>query len=328
MRSRDLAELASSFQKSRIFLTAYELGVFTAIGRRSRSSYQIADSLGTAKRHTDRLMNALCSLGLLNKRGSRFSNTRVSLQYLVGSSPQFAKGIMHNVNMWNTWSALTETVRHGRPAIDAGINDRGEKWLKPFIAAMHERAAKSASSVVRSLDLSGVFRVLDVGGGSGAYAMAFARAKREITATVFDLPNVVPITKGYVKEEGLLNKIGFSAGDYKSDDLGSGYDLVFLSAIIHINSPAQNRLLIRTAARALRGNGQIVIQDFIMHEDRVNPPTGAYFALNMLVATLSGDTYTASEVRSWLREAGFKNITFKETAFGTTLVIGRIKSNV
>lgn len=326
MKSCDLTELALSFQKSRIFLTAYELGIFTRLGRSSSSSHRIADSLGTARRHTDRLMNALCSLGLLKKRGGRFSNTRASLQYLVSSSPKFANGIMHNVHMWNTWSDLTETVRHGRPAIKTGINDRGEKWLKPFIATMHERAVKSASSVARSLDLSGVFRVLDVGGGSGAYAMAFAKAHREITATVFDLPNVIPITKKYVKEEGLLNKIDFVAGDYKNDDLGSGYDLVFLSAIIHINSPSQNRILIRKAASALRGNGQIVIQDFIMNEDRVNPPAGAYFALNMLVVTAYGDTYTKSEVRSWLKDAGFINITFKYTAFGTALVIGRRKT--
>ncbi len=323
MKPRDIAELATSFQKSRIFLTAYELGIFKALGTSGKSSYQIADSLGTARRHTDRLMNALCSLELLRKSGGRFSNTRFSLQCLVGFGPKFADSIMHNVHMWNTWSALTETVRHGRPATNTDINDRGKKWLAPFIAAMHERAVKSALSVVRSLDLSGVYRVLDVGGGSGAYAMAFAKAHRGITATVFDLPNVIPITKGYVKEEGLLNKIDFAAGDYKNDSLGLGYDLVFLSAIIHINSYAQNKLLIREAASALRGHGQIVIQDFIMNEDRINPPGGAFFALNMLVATESGDTYTKSEVKSWLKDAGFTNIIFKKTAFGTTLVIGR-----
>lgn len=323
MRSRDLAELALSFQKSRIFLTAYELGIFTAVGRKSRSSHQVSDKLGTAKRHTDRLMNALCALGLLKKTGNRFRNTHLSLTYLVGDSPGFMKGIMHNVHMWDAWSALTETVRSGRPAARRSMNERGRGWLEPFIAAMHERAVQNASAVVGSLDLSGVSKVLDVGGGSGAYAMAFARARKRIAATVFDLPNVIGLTRKYIREEGLSDRVKLVAGDYNIDDLGGAYDLIFLSAIIHSNSFGQNRILIKKAAHALRSGGRIVIQDFIMDEGRMNPSFGAFFALNMLVATDSGDTYTESEVRAWLEEAGFTDIKRKDTEFGTALIIGR-----
>lgn len=323
MKSQDLTTLALSFQKSRIFLTAYELGIFTAIGKKDKPSSQVADELGSAKRHTDRLMNALCALGLLKKTNDRFSNTPLSLKYLVSSSPDFIRGIMHNAHMWNNWSNLTQTIRRGRPATNVIMNKRGEGWLEPFIAAMHERAAKSASAIVKSLDLSHVSRVLDVGGGSGAYAMAFARKRKGITATVFDLPSVVSMTKRYIKKEGLLNKVKVVAGDFNTDSLGSGYDLVFLSAIVHMNSFKQNGALVRKAARALLGNGQIVIQDFLMDDDRVNPPVGSFFALNMLLATESGDTYTVSEARIWLKEAGFTNIKRKDTEFGTALIIGR-----
>ena len=271
-------ELALSFQKSRIFLTAYELGIFTVIGKKGKSSSQVADELSSAKRHTDRLLNALCALGLLKKTGERFSNTSLSLKYLVNSSPDFLKGIAHNVKMWDSWSALTQTIRHGRPAMDVIMNARGEEWLNPFIAAMHERATKSAPAIVKSLDLSGVSRVLDVGGGSGAYAMAFVRQKKEIAATVFDLPNVVAITRRYIEKEGLTNKVEVIAGDYNIDSLGCDYDLVFISAIAHMNSFKENEALAHKAARALRGNGQIVIQDFFMDKDRMNPPGGSFFA--------------------------------------------------
>lgn len=324
MKACDLMELALSFQKSRVFLTAYELGIFTAIGKNSRSSSEIAVKLGAAARYTDRLMNALCALGLLKKSGNRFENTQLSLKYLASGSPHFMKGITHNVNMWDTWGGLTRTIRLGKPVTQQGINDRGAGWLEPFIALMNERAVQSAGAIVRSLDLSGVSRVLDIGGGSGAYASAFVKApKGRITATVFDLPNVLPITRRYIKEEGLLDKVTLVAGDYNADDLGKPYDLAFLSAIIHSNSSGQNRRLIRRAASALRGGGQVVIQDFIMDEDRVNPPLGAFFALNMLVATESGDTYTESEVRTWLKEAGLVNIIRKDTKYGTALIIGR-----
>ncbi len=326
MKSRDLTELALSFQKSRVFLTAYELGVFTAIGAGRKSSAEVAGKLGAAARYTDRLMNALCALGLLKKNGNRFRNTQLSLKYLTSGSPQFMKGIMHNVNMWDTWSGLTQAVRSGRPVAERGINERGREWLEPFIALMHERAAQSATAIVRSLDMSGVSRVLDIGGGSGAYTTAFVKARKgRINATVFDLPNVLSITRRYIKKEGLLSKVTLVAGDYNADDLGKPYDLVFLSAIIHSNSFEQNRRLIQKCAHALRGNGRIVIQDFIMDEDRTSPPSGSFFALNMLVATESGDTYTGSEVKAWLEEAGFVNIIRKNTKFGTALVIGRKK---
>lgn len=326
LRSCDLPGLALSFQGSRIFLTAYELGIFTAIGKNSKPSSEVAAKLGTSARHTDRLMNALCAIGLLKKIGNRFRNTQLSLKYLVRGSPRFMKGIMHNVNMWDAWSGLTKTVRSGRPAAGQSINERGKGWLEPFIAAMHERAVKNASTIVRPLDLSNVSKVLDVGGGSGAYAMAFVRAGKQAIATVFDLPSVAPITKSYIKKEGLLNKIKIISGDYNADDLGNNYDLVFLSAIIHSNSFRQNKILMRKCAHALRGNGQIVIQDFIMDEDRVDPPFGAFFSLNMLVATDSGDTYTESEVRGWLKEAGFTDIKREDTKFGTSLIIGRKKT--
>ncbi len=323
MKTSDIAELTLSFQKSRIFLTAYELGIFTAVGNNSKTSEKIAAAINASPRYIDRLMNALCAIGLLKKTGNMFSNTQFSSRHLVKNNPGFMKGIAHSVNMWDTWSALTDTIRRGGPASKKFINDRGEEWLRPFIAAMHERASQSASAIVRLLELSGVSKVLDVGGGSGAYAMAFAKARKGITATIFDCPNVIPIAKDYVKEEGLLDKVEFIAGDYNKDDFGKGYDLVFLSAIIHINSPEQNRVLIGSSARALRGNGRIVIQDFIMDEDRTRPQWGAFFALNMLVATESGDTYTESEVRAWLKEADFTGIVRKDTKFGTALIIGR-----
>jgi len=188
---------------------------------------------------------------------------------------------------------------------------------------MHARARHNAPAVVGHLDLSGVSCVLDVGGGSGAFSMAFVCARDGIRATVFDLPNVVPLTRDYVAREGLADRIDTAVGDYNVDLLGEGFDLVFLSAIIHSNSPAENRRLLWKCAAALEPDGQVVVQDFIMDDDRISPPFGALFALNMLVATEAGDTYTESEVRSWMEEAGLSAIARQDTAFGTTLVIGR-----
>ncbi len=102
----------------------------------------------------------------------------------------------------------------------------------------------------------------------------------------------------------LSERIDYVAGDYTRDPLPSGYDLVFLSAIIHSNPPDENRKLIRKCAGALNPGGAVVVQDFIMDESRTEPPGGAFFALNMLVNTAAGDTYTESEVREWMKDAG------------------------
>lgn len=139
---------------------------------------------------------------------------------------------------------------------------------------------------------------------------------------VFDLPSVVSITRNHIEEKGLSDKVGIVAGDYNVDDLGSGFDLVFLSAIIHSNSFEENRNLIQKCSKALNSQGQVVVQDFIMDEDRTSPAFGALFALNMLVATKSGDTYTEAEVRMWMKEAGLSAITREDTGFGTALIIG------
>lgn len=317
-----ILEIATAFQRSRVLLTAHELDLFTVLGETWKSSAEVAKALGTDGRATDRLMNTLCSLGLLEKRDGRFCNSPPASRFLVRGRPEFMAGLMHMVHLWETWSTLTAAVRQGGSVVSGAIGDRGDTWLRAFIAAMHWRATRHAPQVVAALDLTGVSRVLDVGGGSGAYAMAFARARGDIEVVVFDLPGVVPLAEEYIRGEGLAPRVRAVAGDFEADPLGDGFDLAFLSAILHGNSPAQNRALLRKAAEALNPRGQLVVQDFIMAEDRTAPPFGALFALNMLVGTQAGDTYTESEVRGWMEEAGIGDVVRRDTAW-SSLMIGR-----
>ncbi len=318
----DIREIAYRFRESRILLTAYELDVFTALGSGGRTAEQVAEGAGADPRAMDRLLNALCSMGLVKKRGATFSLPKGPAQYLVRGKAGYQAGLMHTVHLWETWSTLTEAVRRGTCVPRPDVNDRGEAWLTSFIAAMHERASAQADLSVSRLDLRGISRVLDVGGGSGAFAMAFARARKQIIATVFDLPNVIPLARQYVKQAGLEGRIDFRTGDYLTDDLGDGYDLVFLSAIVHSNSPEENSRLIRKCSDATREGGQVVVQDWVMDEDRTSPPAGAYFALNMLVGTAAGDTYTGNQIRGWMKDAGLSRFKRHDTPFGVSQVVG------
>jgi ubiquinone/menaquinone biosynthesis C-methylase UbiE len=199
-------------------------------------------------------------------------------------------------------------------------------WLEAFIAAMHMRATRQAPAIVKLINLKGVKRVLDVGGGSGVFSMAFVRARKGITAVIFDLPNVISLTKRYIDAENLGSLISVTGGDYTIDPLVNGFDLVFMSAIIHSNSPEINKQLFRKAFEALNPDGRLVVLDYIMNDDRTSPAAGAYFSINMLVGTRDGDTFTESEVCNWMEDAGFKKISKKKTLFGTGLLTGIKKS--
>jgi hypothetical protein len=226
------------------------------------------------------------------------------------------------VHLWQGWSTLTEAVRAGHSVIAEPIGDRGKSWVHAFISAMHWRAVQHAPSVVGLFDLARILRVLDVGGGSGAYAMEFMRARPNLTAMVFDLPAVLPLTAAYLKRAGMADRVELVPGDYNTDPLGEGFDLVLLSAILHSNSPEENRTLIRRSAAALNSGGQVVVQEFIANEERTGPPFSTLFALNMLVGTDAGDTYTESEVREWMVAAGLGEIRRHDMAYGTTVIVG------
>ncbi|MFC1500475.1 methyltransferase [Candidatus Zixiibacteriota bacterium] len=319
----DIKAIASGFRASRILLSAYELGVFTALGEGEKSAAEVSELIGSDARATDRLMNALCAVGLLEKKGDRFLNREAAGRFLVEGKPGYLAGLGHYVNLWDRWSTLTEAVRTGTAVGRRSVGERGDEWLRSFIGAMHDRGVLQAPSLIAAIDLEGVSRVLDLGGGPGDFAMAFVRASESITAVVFDLPQVVPLTSEYIEEAGLSDRVDTVAGDFLTDDLGSGYDLIFLSAIVHSLSPDECRTLFRKCADALQPGGRVVVQDWVMSEDRTEPAEGAIFAINMLVNTRAGDSYTEAELNAWLGEAGLTDMETNKTPSGSAQVTGR-----
>ena len=314
-------EMANAFRISRIILTGYELKIFDLLNEK-RTSVEVSVKLGTEARATDRFLNALVAIGLIDKSNNLFSNTSFSSRFLVRESPAFLGGMAHLLNIWKTWSTLTECVRTGKSVVlENSIENRGNEWREAFIAAMHARAPQQVKDVASLLDLSKTTHILDVGGGSGAFSFEFIRRNNNIKAVVFDLPSIVPITRGYVDREGFSGSVTTMAGDYLKADFGTGYDLIFLSAIIHINSPDENNSLIRRCSAALDKGGQLVILDHIMNDDRTKPEVGAVFALNMLVGTEKGDTYTESEIKSWMVNAGLKEVKRVDSGQGNSLMI-------
>ncbi len=320
--SEDIRELAYSFRESRILLSAFELKIFTIISTHMMTSEEVSKIINSDTRATDRLMNALCAMGLLKKVKGKFYNTGLSSKYLIEGKPEFMGNLYHTNHLWETWTHLTDSVIKGSSCSgDQNITEKNE-WVEAFISAMHYRGVNQGKILSMMIDISNVKNVLDIGGGSAAFSMELVKKNPSINAIVLDLPHVIPITKKYVSQEGLLDKFNFIEGDYLTKDFEGNNDLILLSAIVHINSFEQNKFLIKKCAESLNKNGMIVINDFIMCKDRTQPYHGTFFSLNMLVGTVSGDTYTEEEIREWYSSAGITNIERKNTSFGSDLMIG------
>ncbi|HJW72994.1 MAG TPA: methyltransferase [Geothrix sp.] len=298
----DMLLAIRSFQESRVFLTALELDLFTAVGAGAGAD-EIAYRIGADVRATEMLLNALTALGALEKREGRFQCTSESMAL----GPARA-GLMHTVHLWETWSTLTDCVKAGTTMRHPGVEGHQEAWTEAFIAAMHARAQRSAAQVVDAVQAVNPQRMLDVGGGPGTFSIAFAQAHPELRVEVLDLGPVVPMARRNIREAGLSDRVTVREGDLRTDALGEAYDLILVSAICHMLDEGENRDLLRRCARALASGGQLVIRDFILDPDRAGPPAAALFALNMLVGTRRGNAYAESDYRAWLLEAGFGDI--------------------
>lgn len=319
----DLMETIRGYQASRIILTAIELDVFTAAGPGATAG-EVATACGGDARAVELLLNALAAMELLHKTGDRFATTPVTERFLSARGESDARAAMlHQASLWPRWGHLTECVRAGTSVDHTEMSQRGEEWTEPFIAAMHLNASERAEVVIPAVGTDGVKRMLDIGGGSGAYSIAFARASPELHAEILDLEPVLPIARRHIEEAGLAGRVTLRAGDLRTGSLGSGYDLAFASAICHAFSEDENRSLVRRCHDALAPGGRLAIQEFILGEDGTSPRHAAIFSINMLVATPAGRSYTAGEYAEWMNEAGFGEVMRIDLPGPTDLMVGR-----
>jgi 2-polyprenyl-3-methyl-5-hydroxy-6-metoxy-1,4-benzoquinol methylase len=298
--AQELRRMWGGFWPARVLLTANNLGIFDYL-KSPKTAAEIAGILRTDKRAAEILLDAVTGLGLLKKSGSRYKNGSIAKNFLTKDSPYYQGDIMrHADNLWENWSGLDEIVKSGKP-------NRTAHDHEAFIKGMHNIAAMKAKEVVKAVDLRGVKRALDLGGGPGTYSIEMA--KKGISVTLFDMPQTIKIAKEIIKGSKVKG-IDFIEGDFISDDIGSGYDLIFISQVLHAFSEDDCFNIIRKAKEALNPKGRVVIQEFYIEKNRTSPPQSALFSVNMLVNT-QGRCYAPSEMKQWLAKAGLKNIRHK-----------------
>ncbi|MBI5755658.1 MAG: methyltransferase domain-containing protein [Nitrospirae bacterium] len=311
-----LDNLSGAYAESRILHAAVELNIFDTIGDKKVSAEEVAENIRTDTRATELLLNALTALNLLNKEGNLFSLTDLSGKYLLSASESCYSGMIRfESSMWKVWERLADAVRTGKSVRTPDMYQTEKEETECFIMAMHHlvSARGDAGYIADRLNLTGVHSVLDIGSGPATYPIAICKKHPHISVTIFDLPATLEVTKRVLEGAGVSRKIRIIAGDYNKDPLPAGYDVVFLSNIIHGEDEGTNKTLMKKIFQSLNPGGRIIIKDHIMDESLTRPACGAIFSIYMLLTT-KGRDYGFHEVKEWLEEAGFVDISLEELA--------------
>ena len=169
-------------------------------------------------------------------------------------------------------------------------------------------ASLIAPRIAAQIDLKGRHRLLDLAGGPGTYAIHFCKVNPDLKAVVYDLPTTRPFAEQTVQRFGLSERIAFTAGDILRDDLGTGFDVVWISHLLHSENPANSSAIVDKAVKALNPGGLLLIQEFVLNDDKTAPLFPALFSLNMLIGTQSGQAYSQQEITTIMAGAGLADI--------------------
>jgi SAM-dependent methyltransferase len=318
-----LDEVVFGYQRSIILLTAAKVGLFAALGDSWRRADDVARQAHCDARAVEVVMLALAADGVLEQRDQTFRIASPYAPYLLPDGPETQASIInHQWRCMTRWSRLSEVVRTGRP-VPRERPQRDAQELEDFICGMADISRASSREVAEKFDLSGFRRLLDLGGGPATAAIEFARRHRGMSCVVFDLEGPVAIARRQIAAAQLEDRVQTRIGDYERDDLGAGFDAVYVSNIIHSLPPPKVFMLIDKTRTALVDGGTLIIKDFFLDETRTQPPHAARFSVNMLVSTEGGRSYTLTEVGAMLGAAGFEDLRDIPVARHSRLLIAR-----
>ncbi len=323
-----LRNAISSYQESAVLAAAGELDLFTAIiERKNALDFDgITQALQTDPRGTAVLLDALSALGYLEKQpGDGIDNPRAVysviaeyVPWLDSRTPEtFIPMIRHHACVQRAWVQLTWAVKDGMPPQKQPSIRGAEKDYDSFIMAMNSISRTLAPPSVEALKRAGLAdllpknaRFLDIGGASGTYTQAFLDAMPDWRGAVFDLPPGIARARERFTNITYKNRVELFEGDFYCDELPRGFDLAWLSAIIHQHGREESRELYKKIFAVLNSDGVIAVRDFVMDTTRTKPVAGTFFGVNMLVNTKTGRVYTFQEIEEDLKTAGFTDVKY------------------
>lgn len=308
-----IMQLAWAFAPPLMIEAAIHHRVFDLLEHAPKTPEQLAGETGASLRGLRALMNALVGLNLLAKHpNDHYWLTQESAAFLLSDKPGFQGGIFRHTSghLVPKWLQLNEIVRIGRPATSVNQEGDGSAFFQAFVEdifPMSYPAAKTLAAHLKLADASAPVSVLDLAAGSGVWGIVLAEASPQVTVTAVDWAGVLPATRRIATRHGVADRFTFVGGDLATADFGTGHAVATLGHILHSEGEKRSRSLLKKTFDALAPGGTIAIAEFLVNPDRTGPPNGLIFAMNMLVNTDEGDTFSFDEISAWLREAGFEN---------------------
>ncbi|MFN8494872.1 MAG: methyltransferase [Caldilineaceae bacterium] len=296
---------ANYFMIARTIQVAAELDIFTPLARQASTAAELAQAIKSNVRGIEMLLVACTALGLLDKQGDRYRTSAAAHAMLVQGEPGYAGHLLAgSVGVYQDWLKLDEAVRTGQP-VARPSREKDAESLRQFVIGMHLSSQTVARFVANNLDLRDKKKVVDVGGGAGAFAIALCQQYPQLTATVLDLPEVTAIAQEVIAQAGLAQRIRTRSTDYVRDPIPLGHDVVLFCNVLHQEDAETVQLLLQKAYSALNGRGSVVILDVLLNETKTGPLSVALGALNNLIHNRGGEVHSGEELQSWLRKAGF-----------------------
>jgi ubiquinone/menaquinone biosynthesis C-methylase UbiE len=285
--------------------------VFDVLDKGPKKLGEIGAATGASERGLAAILNALAGMDFLAKDGQgSYSLTPESATFLVSTKPEFQGGLIRHTSedLLPRWLNLNEVVATGLPVAAVNQQGAGSEFFEQFVSDIFPMSYHVAQELARHLELSGAdgpVRVLDLAAGSGVWGIALAQSSERVRVTAVDWPGVLPITRDTVELFGLTDRFSFAEGDLFEAKFGSGHNVATLGHILHSEGIERSKALLKKSFAALASGGTIVIAEFLVNAERTGPLNGLFFAVNMLVNTDRGDTFSFEEISDWLSEAGF-----------------------
>lgn len=303
-----LLQLAGSYWQTFTLHAGVKLRLFTILSDAPLTAAEVASKIEAPTRSIVTLLNALCAMNLLGKDKDRFTLVDASRRFLAEDSPDYiGHMILHHHHLSGSWARLDEAVRTGKPLRTSASFEEPEK-REAFLMGMFNNAMLIAPAVAKAVDLGDRRRLLDLAGGPGTYAIHFCLQNQSLHAVVADLPTTCPFAERTIDRFGLSQRIRFSPVDVLEDHLEGSYDVIWLSHLLHAMGPEECKQVIAKATEVLEPGGKILIHEFILSDSMDAPLFPALFSLNMLIGTEQGRSYSESQLRAMLMEAGMDQI--------------------
>jgi ubiquinone/menaquinone biosynthesis C-methylase UbiE len=300
--------------------------IFDTLASGAKTVEQVAKETGSSRRGLRIAMNALVGLALLKKEGDKYSLTLESEAFLLSGKPGTLAGFfsMNIRRMLPAWLQLDEIIRTGRPSEARNQEGPGTDFFSELVENILPMSYGSAQALADALHLDeakGEVRVLDIAAGSGIWGIMLAKKSPRVRVTALDWSGMIPTTKRITQKFGVADRFDFIAGDILEADYGSGYDIATLGHILHSEGEKRSRQLLKKTFVALKPGGTIAIADWLVNDQRTEPLPPLIFAVNMLIQTEQGDTFSFNEIKSWLEEVGFKDARTLEAPGPSPLVL-------